>query len=412
MKTAQSPGGLALVGIVAALTLISEPARAADIDRVEPPMWWQGFLETQLQLMVHGRDIANLTPSLDYAGVSISRVARTENPNYLFIYLDIDADADPGDIEIRFSNGSDSLTHRYPLLQKSADPDHARGFSSRDSIYLITPDRFANGNPGNDDVAGYADAADRSEPGGRHGGDIAGIRQHLDYIHDLGFTAIWLNPVLENAMDAYSYHGYATTDFYTVDPRFGSNEEYRQLVDDAREMGLGVIMDMIVNHGGSEALVDGGSALGDWLNFAEEYVETSHMRTTWQDPYAATSTGRGSPTAGSTAPCRISISATPCWQTTSSRTRCGGSSTWASPASAWTPIPTLTRTYMSEWTRRVMPEYPDFNVVGEEWSHNPAIVSYWQRRQGQSRRLRVLLAQLMDFPLSERLARACTRTKP
>ena len=187
--------------------------------RVEPPFWWTGFKETGLQLMVHGENISTFTPTLDYPGVTIQRVERVKSPNYLFVYLDVGTEAKPGEFDITFSHNSEVLKHRYHLQAKNPDPEHTKAFSSADTIYLITPDRFANGNPDNDDIEGMGDEVDRAKPGGRHGGDIKGIADHLDYISELGFTAIWLNPLLENRMPSYSYHGYATTDFYRVDSR-------------------------------------------------------------------------------------------------------------------------------------------------------------------------------------------------
>ncbi len=260
--------------------------------RVEPPNWWTGFRETGLQLMVHGENIAKYDVALDYPGVRVERVTRVKSPNYLFVYLDIGTETKPGAIDITFSDDGKAITHQYQLLNKNPDPGHTRGFSAADNIYLITPDRFANGNPDNDNVEGMGDTIDRSKPGGRHGGDIQGIVDRLDYISELGFTAIWLNPLLENKMPSYSYHGYSTTDFYRVDPRYGSNGEYRELVQGARSMGIGVIMDMIINHIGSAHWWMQDLPTDDWLNHQDEWQPTSHEHISEQDPYAADSDKR------------------------------------------------------------------------------------------------------------------------
>ena len=246
--------------------LATAVADAGPVQRVEPPFWWQGFVHTELQLMVHGPGIAQFEPSIDHAGITLERVERGDSENYLFLYLDIDAAAKPGTFEIAFDNAQQRVTHEYELRQRNRDPGHVRGFTPADAIYLITPDRFANGDPANDSLPAFEDTLNRNDPYGRHGGDLAGIAQSLDYIADMGFTAIWLNPVLENAMPKFSYHGYATTDFYAVDGRFGSNEEYRDLVAQARAKGLGVIMDMIVNHAGSEHWWMQDLPARDWLN--------------------------------------------------------------------------------------------------------------------------------------------------
>ena len=232
--------------------LTAQPATAGPIDRVEPPFWWRGFEHQELQIMLHGLGIGGFDVSVDGPGVTLNRVERVESENYLFLYLSIDAAAKPGTFDIVLEKDENRVVHKYELKEKNPDPSHTKGFSSADSIYLITPDRFANGDPGNDSIEGLGDKLDRSNPSGRHGGDLAGIHQHLDYIADMGFTAIWLNPILENAMPKASYHGYSSTDFYKVDPRFGSNEQYRALAKYARSQGIGIIMDMIVNHSGDE----------------------------------------------------------------------------------------------------------------------------------------------------------------
>ena len=268
-------------------TLLAAGAHAAGIDRVEPPNWWLGFDHEELQLLVHGEDIGSFRANVDHPGVSISRSVSVESPNYLFVYLELAAHAEPGDVELVFERSDERLTHVYRLEPRHPDPERTRGFTAADTIYLITPDRFRNADPGNDAVEGYADLPARDEPYGRHGGDLAGIEASLDYVADMGFTAIWLNPVLENAMPEASYHGYATTDFYRVDPRYGSNEDYRAMVDAARERGVGVIMDQIANHAGSRHWWMADLPSRDWINFEANYVQTSHARTTNQDPYAS-----------------------------------------------------------------------------------------------------------------------------
>ncbi|MDX1500683.1 MAG: cyclomaltodextrinase N-terminal domain-containing protein, partial [Woeseiaceae bacterium] len=229
-----------LFGLAAGL---ATPAFATGIERVEPPSWWTGFRHPELQLLVYGPGIGAADVAVDYPGVTIARIERTDRPNYLFVYLAIEATTAAGTFDIRFTAGDERLVHRYTLRPRSVDPDHVRGITPADVIYLVTPDRFVNGDPENDTVAGYGDALDRSDDYGRHGGDLAGVAKALDYVAGMGFTALWLNPVLENAMPESSYHGYATTDFYRVDPRFGDNAQYRALVEAAKARGLMVIMD-------------------------------------------------------------------------------------------------------------------------------------------------------------------------
>ena len=378
-------------------------ASAADIQHLEPPNWWTGFKETGLQLMVHGENIAAFEPVVGYPGVTVRRVERVRSPNYLFVYLDIAPETAPGRIDIRFEGEGESLVHPYALQARNPDPAYTRGFDASDAIYLITPDRFANGDSGNDSIDGMGDAADRSNPDGRHGGDIRGIAGKLNYIRDMGFTAIWLNPLLENRMPGSSYHGYSTTDFYRVDPRYGSNESYRELVAQARGMNIGVIMDMIVNHIGSGHWWMQDLPTDDWLNFQDGPRITSHEHITEQDPYASGYDTRmysdgwfvdTMPDLNQRNPLLADyLTQNALW--------------WIEylglSGIRMDTYPYPDKQYMAEWTRRVMLEYPDFNVVGEEWTDNPAAVAYWQRGQQNRDGYVSWLPSLMDFPLQNAL---------
>ncbi len=226
-----------------------QPATAQVIERVDPPSWFTGMKEDVVQLMVYGKEIGSFDTKTDYPGVEVKTMIRTENPNYLFVNLEISDEAEPGTVTLVFTRGKQTLTHSYPLMKRPAGP--ARGFSTSDVIYLLMPDRFANGDTSNDNVAGMTEQLNRSNPGGRHGGDLKGITDHLEYLHSLGVTGIWLNPFLENNQHHSSYHGYSTTDFYKSDPRYGSNDEFKNLVAEAHKRGMKVVMDMIFNHIGS-----------------------------------------------------------------------------------------------------------------------------------------------------------------
>ena len=274
------------LALVAAVLLLFAgfAATAAEIQHLDPPCWWVGMKNTQLQIMVHGPDISKSTVEIKYPGVRIKEVVKTENPNYLFIYIDIAPKTKPGKMDIVFKEGKEKTVYKYDLLPRSTKQG-ADGFTSADVLYLITPDRFANGNPSNDTIGGARMSRERS--GARHGGDIKGVTDHLDYIKDLGVTAIWLNPVQEN--NANTYHGYAITDFYDVDPRFGTMEEYIEMIDKAHEKGLKVVMDMIFNHCGSSHWWMEDLPTGDWLNFNNTFVPTSHQKWTQVDPHAAPS---------------------------------------------------------------------------------------------------------------------------
>jgi len=398
-----------------ALTACSDSQVAASsdgIERMEPPFWWQGFKNTELQLLVNGNGVSELTPSVDYPGIDVTRAERGDSPNYLFVYLNIAASARPGTFELIFKGEDKTLSYAYELLQKNPDPAHTTAFTAADVVYLITPDRYANGDVTNDSVEGYEDKLNRDDEYGRHGGDIEGVARHLDYIANMGFTQVWLNPVLENAMPRTSYHGYATTDFYKVDPRFGSNESYRDFVAKARAKGIGVIMDMIVNHSGSEYWWADDLPTKDWYNFPLTHKRTSHARTTNQDPYSseydrvAFADGWFSETMPDLNQ-RNPLFADYLIQ----------NAIWWVEYLGLSGIrqdtyPYPDKRFMSEWTRRIMEEYPDFNMVGEEWSPSPAIVSYWQRGKNNHDGYVSSMPSLMDFPLQIKFAETLTAAEP
>jgi len=395
-----------LLLLLVLLMPFSACADVTTIDRVEPPFWWTGFKETGLQLLVYGKDISMYTPSLDHPGVSIERIEKVKSPNYLFLYLNIGEDTQAGDFDITFSGKGLTLTQSFSLLEKNPDPAHAKGFTSADAIYLITPDRFANGDSANDNIEGMGDKVDRSDPGGRHGGDIQGIIDSLDYISGMGFTAIWLNPLLENRMPTYSYHGYATTDFYKVDPRYGSNEQYREMVAQAKSKGTGVIMDMIVNHIGSEHWWMKDVPTDDWFNFQDQPVMTSHEHITEQDPHASEYDKRlysdgwfvkTMPDLNQRNPLMADyLTQNALW--------------WIEylglAGIRMDTYPYPDKHYMTEWTRRLMVEYPEFNMVGEEWTSNQSAVAYWQSGNDNRDGYVSYLPSLMDFPLQEAMRMA------
>ena len=376
------------------------------IDKVEPPFWWCGMQEPQVELLVYGEKLAGLQPHIDYPGVQLERTISVENANYLFLDLTISAEAKPGNFDIEFKNdGKTVLKHNYEIRARKDGSSQRQGFSNADVIYLITPDRFVNGNPQNDNVKGLHEKENRQDPDGRHGGDLQGIVDHLDYLVQMGFTGVWINPVLENDQKKYSYHGYSTTDFYRVDGRFGSNEEYLALSHKAREKGIKLIMDMIVNHCGSEHWWMKDLPMGDWLNSQDAYMQTNHRRHAVQDPYASKSDydryvdGWFVPSMPDLNQ-RNPLMANYLIQ----------NAIWWIEYADLSGIRMDTYSYadkefMADWTKRIMEEYPDFNIVGEEWSPNPVIVSYWQRGKYNPDGYTSSLPSLMDFPLQQALSR-------
>ncbi len=386
-------------------SVFSQPS----ITRLEPPFWWAGMKNNSLELMVYGPGISSLKPVILDDKVKIRQVSAVSNPNYLFILLEIDKVIQPCNFEILFQKDGFTVTkYQYQLLQREDGSAERQGFNNADVIYLITPDRFANGNPDNDNVDGFADLANRASAEGRHGGDIQGVADHLDYIAEMGFTAVWLNPVLENNMPRTSYHGYATTDFYKIDPRYGSNEEYRDLSVKMKEKGLKLIMDMIANHIGSEHWWMKDLPSADWINNEGVFVSTNHHRTTVQDPHVSRSDKDLFPDGWF-------VKAMPDMNQKNqllARYLIQNSIWWIEYAGL-SGIRQDTYSYpdkdfMSRWSCAIMAEYPNFSIVGEEWSENPAIVAYWQKGKMNPDGYTSCLGSLMDFPLQASLVKSLT----
>ncbi|MEI7538448.1 MAG: glycoside hydrolase family 13 protein, partial [Comamonadaceae bacterium] len=353
-----------------------------------------------LQLMVHGERITDLTPSLSYPGLAIKEVSRVASPNYLFIDLEISKEALPGEVLLRFTQlGQTVLSQSYRLEARATDSAQRRGFGASDAIYLLMPDRFANGNPTNDSLTTLKEKANRSNPAGRHGGDLQGISEHLDYIAQMGFTKIWSTPLTENDQPEASYHGYATTNLYEVDGRYGSNEDYRELVSKARGRGLGFIQDVVLNHIGSGHWWMKDLPTADWLNFQDKFVVTNHKRTTIQDPHASLADRKrfsdgwfveSMPDMNQRHPMLANylIQNTVWW------IEYAGLSGLRVDT-----YPYSDPTFLSKWSKRIIDEYPNFNMVGEEWTSNPAIVSYWQKGKVNADHYLSYTPSMMDFPL-------------
>ena len=392
------------------LTSLTSVGSAQEIERVEPPFWWTGFEHGELQLMLYGNNISLLTPTTEYPGVSISRVVRVESANYLFVYLDIAPDAEPGLVDIVFSEGDYTIQRAFELRPRNA-VGYVSGLNSGDAIYMILPDRFANGDPNNDEFDFLDDRLDRAAPYGRHGGDLKGIADHLDYIADMGFTSVWLSPVLESNVPVDSYHGYSTTDHYTVDPRLGSNEQLATLATTMRAVGIGLVMDQVLNHIGSGHWWTDDLPTRDWLNFQDDPVTTSHRRTTITDPHASRF-DRQRQTDG--------------WILESMpdlNPRNPLLADFLVQHSIWwveylglrgirvASLSYLDKSFVSSWTRRITREYPAISIVGEEWSELPAVLSYWQEGKQNHDGFSAGVTNLFDYPVQAVFSRTL-RSEP
>lgn len=388
-----------------------------DINRIEPPHWWTGFVNTQLQLLVKHPNIGKTKPQIDYHGVTIEKVHKADSPNYLFIDLYISPEAKAGKFNITFKfKNEEELTQTYELKERLKRASDYVGFNSSDAIYLITPDRFANANPNNDSFQHLNEKTiDRSDDYARHGGDIQGITKHLDYITDLGFTALWASPLLTNDMPEASYHGYAITDYYQVDPRFGTLEEYIELSKKTKEKGIKLIMDQVANHCGLQHWWMQDLPFKDWINDQENFEankanwshktvnQSNHRRTANQDTYAANIDKQGlangwfvkaMPDLNQRNPfmAKYIIQNSIWWIET---LELGGirQDTYPYPDKA----------FMANWAGAIMQEYPNFNIVGEEWSYNPLLIAYWQDGKANKDGYVSNLKSSMDFAMQKNI---------
>ncbi|MDO3384447.1 glycoside hydrolase family 13 protein [Gilvimarinus sp. SDUM040013] len=369
------------VSVFLLLLILSSTAMADSALTVEPPNWWTGMQSSQLQLMVHGKNIGLVDRVTVVAeGVNVTRLTPGDSHNHLFVDLTLTSAIKSGTKRIQFWREGQLIDKiEYDFKDRNPGSSSRQGFTQADVIYLITPDRFANGNESNDELPAYAEGVNRSAPGGRHGGDIAGVIDHLDYIAEMGFTQIWLNPVLENAQPEYSYHGYSITDFYTIDPRMGTNAEYLTLSRRAQARGVGLIMDVVLNHAGSGHRWMDDKPFADWINFSGKFSPTSHRRESLRDPHAADvdkkqfSDGWFVPTMPDLNQ-RNPYMANYLIQNTLWWIEFAGLSGLRVDTYSYSDTQ-----FLSDWSARVMQEYPNFNIVGEEWSENPAVVAYWQK---------------------------------
>lgn len=374
-----------------------------DIQRIEPAFWWIGMKNPELQVLVYGKDISAATATLLYEGVEITRTAKPENTNYQFLYLTIKPSAKPGIIPITFAAGKKKRVINYELKKREKDAADFRGFTASDVIYLIMPDRFANGDETNDYVSGMLEKPDRTNPFGRHGGDLKGIEDKLDYLKDFGVTALWLNPVLENNQAHSSYHGYAISDFYKVDARLGTNEDFKTLTKKTHDKGMKMVMDMVFNHAGSEAWFVKDLPQKDWIHQFAEYTNSNYRLSTTIDPYASKADvdkmqqgwfDRHMPDLNQ----HNALLATYLIQ----------NSIWWIEYAQLDGIRMDTHPYpykdfMATWCKTVMNEYPNFNIVGEVWEERVLLTSYFQRHAKNADGYEGNLPSVTDFPLKSAL---------
>lgn len=374
----------------------------AQIEKIEPPFWWSDMHNEELQILCYGKDISKY--NVEIKEINISDITKTENPNYLFITIDTKG-VKPGTISIDFKE-NDAVVFSQPYQIKSRREKSAerKGFDSSDVMYLIMPDRFANGNPKNDSHMDTTEKAERSNPGGRHGGDIQGVIDHLDYLYDLGVTALWSTPLLEDNEPAYSYHTYAQSDLYKIDPRYGTNEDYKRLASEMHKLDMKLIMDYVTNHWGSKHWMMKDLPTKDWIHqWPEGFRRSNYRMTTQFDANASIVDSKGCmngwfdttmPDMNQSNPLLLKyITQNAIW--------------WIEYADL-DGLRVDTYSYndkkgIAKWTKAIMDEYPNFNIVGEIWMHDQAQIAYWQKdsKVGAIDNYNSHLPSVMDFTLHD-----------
>ncbi len=378
-------------------------AQSPTISKVEPPNWWTGMKWNTVQLMLYGQDLAGITASTEQEGLQIKAVHTLPNSTYAFVDLEIAEDLEPGTYPIKVTGNGQSTIVNYSIQERADTEGRHQGYDEHDVIYLITPDRFANGDPSNDRVAGMRDELDRSKPGMRHGGDLKGIIDHLDYLDDLGVTTLWLNPVLENSGRG-SYHGYAATDLYKIDARFGSNEDYKKLVEECHQRGMKVIFDHVNNHIGIEHEWMDNLPMKDWVNGSKDnYLTDRHYKYSIFDPNDDGSSAqklrdfwfsRYMPDMNQRNPYVANyLTQNMIWWIEYTGLDGVREDTYPYPD----------QHFLADWNKALLEEYPNLNIVGEIWNPDPVACAIFQTGSPLSGQLGydTYLPCVMDFPMSD-----------
>lgn len=377
----------------------------SQIQKTEPPFWYAGMHNPELQILFYGKNIAENEVSVSN-GIPIKEVQKTENPNYLFVTIDT-KDVAPQELTFSFSkNKKLAFTKKYALKQRRENSALRQSYDASDMIYLLMPDRFANGNPKNDNVKSVTEKANRNNPSGRHGGDIAGIIQNLDYIQELGATALWATPLCEDNDAQGSYHGYAQSDVYRIDPRYGTNEDYLKLSSALHQRKMKLIMDYVTNHWGMEHWIIKDLPAYDWIHQFPGYAQTNYRMTTQFDTNASKIDAKlcadgwfvqSMPDLNQSNPLVLNYLIQ--------------NAIWWIEYADLDGFRVDTYSYndkegISKWTKAITDEYPNFNIVGEVWMQDQAQMAYWQKdsKIGAIQNFNSHLPSVMDFTLMDALA--------
>ncbi len=379
--------------------------------KIEPTFWWTDMHNPTLQIMFYGKDISTWDVAIHYPGVNIIEKKQTDNPNYIFLYLNINKDAKPGFFNIELKKGKKKQILRYELKSRKPHSANRESFTEKDNVYLIMPDRFANGNPQNDSVKGYFQGVNRSDLALRQGGDIEGMIQKMPYLADLDITALWTTPLFDDNDTQYSYHQYAATDYYKIDPRFGTNDDYLRLSQAAANYGIKLIIDVVPNHCGGGHWWMKDIPAKDWFNTWKTYTSSNYRMTAWTDPHAAQSDlyrlthgwfAPNMPDLNLSNPLLFDYlkQAYIFWI---ERAEIAGMRVDTYP---YNDIHVA-----AKFVQSIRDEYPKMNVVGECWVKSPAEIAYYQSGNNNKDRFDSRLQSVMDFVLKDKLAEAFNETE-
>ena len=373
----------------------------AQIDRMEPPFWYEGMNKSEVQVLFYGKNIAQNSVSISN-NVVITNVTKTENPNYLFVTIDT-KNVKAQELQFTFTNGKKSFKRNFEIKKRRPNSALRKSFDASDVMYLLMPDRFANGNPNNDSSPELQEKADRSLPGGRHGGDIQGIINNLDYIKELGATAIWSTPMCEDNDKGYSYHTYGQSDVYRIDPRYGTNEEYKKLADEMHKRDMKLIKDYVTNHWGAEHWMFKDMPTYDWFHQFPGYKQSNYRMTTQYDINGSKRDAKycmdgwfvpSMPDLNQSNPLVLNYLIQ--------------NAIWWIEYADLDGFRVDTYSYndkegIAKWTKAITDEYPYFNIVGEVWMHDQAQISYWQKDSpiAKIQSYNSYLPSVMDFTLHD-----------
>ena len=383
----------------------------AQFQRVEPAFWWKGMKNPELQILLYGKNIAQQNIELS-DGIQIKDLTKVENPNYVFITINTNEINTPK-FKIFLKNGKKTIsTYQYELKERTPNSSLRESYTSKDVFYLIMPDRFANGDEKNDSSKSLIEKADRKSEGGRHGGDLRGIINNLDYLKNLGVTTLWLTPVCEDNEKAYTYHGYAQTDLYKIDARYGTNEEYRELSTELKKRGMKLVKDYVTNHWGVSHWLIQDLPTKDWIHWFEDgkngFKRSNYRTNSQMNPYAADVDKKVAldgwfdttmPDLNQSNPLVLKyLIQNAIW--------------WIEYAQLdgyrVDTYPYNDKDGMAKWCKAITDEYPNFNIVGETWMYDPAQIAFWQKdsKVGEIENYNSNLPSVMDFMLYENLPKA------